>query len=66
MPEEEKQDRIMKLRVRCKSLVNSLSDALSSTGLLPPPVLLQFLAGLIRPGTHAPDNFFLSYELERV
>jgi len=56
----------MKLRVRCKGLINSLSEGLASTGLNPPPVLLQFLAGLISPGSHAPDGFFLSYELERL
>jgi len=33
MPEEEKKDRIMKLRVRCKGLLNSLSEALTSNGL---------------------------------
>jgi len=27
---------------------------------------MQFLAGLLRPGSHVPDGFFLSYELERV
>ena len=66
MPKGEYMQRIMRLRVRAKGLVEALTEAISSPSLQPPAPLLLFLGGFLKPGTFVPDNFLMSYELNKV
>jgi hypothetical protein len=58
------EERLNQLKLVVKKILYSIFDAIHSQSLAPPFEMLKFLYQLTTPGSFAPDNFLMKFELE--